>query len=70
MVAREILRGSPTALRFLKAALNAADDGAAGLQDLGGAATALFYGSAEGREGRDAFLAGRRPDWAPFPRLP
>lgn len=60
---REMLANSPTALRVLKAALNAADDGHAGLQELGGNATLLFYGSAEGNEGREAFMAKRKPEW-------
>ncbi len=67
---REILANSPTALRFLKAALNADCDGQAGLQELAGSATLLFYQTEEGREGRDAFLEKRVPDFNKFPRLP
>eukprot|EP00897_Mesotaenium_endlicherianum_P007330 jgi/Mesen1/6625/ME000034S06079 len=67
---REILRNSPTALRVLKAALNATEDGHAGLQELAGNATLLFYGSEEGTEGRQAFMDGRLPDFSKFPRLP
>lgn len=67
---REMLRNSPTALRFLKASLNAADDGHAGLVQLGGEATRLFYGSAEGQEGRDAYNSKRAPDWSKFERTP
>jgi len=67
---REVLRNSPTAVRVCKAALNALEDGAAGLQELGGAATLLFYNSAEGSEGRTAFMEKRPPDWSKFPRLP
>lgn len=67
---REMLRNSPTALRVLKAALNAAEDGQAGIQELGGNATLLFYQSAEGSEGRDAFMEKRPPDFSRFPRLP
>ena len=67
---REILANSPTALRFLKAALNADCDGQAGLQELAGSATLLFYQTEEGREGRDAFLEKRKPDFKKFPRLP
>ncbi|KAG9154810.1 hypothetical protein Leryth_020083 [Lithospermum erythrorhizon] len=52
---REILRNSPTAIRVLKSALNAVDDGHAGLQALGGDATLLFYGTEEGNEGKNAF---------------
>ena len=68
--AKEILRNSPTALRFLKAALNADCDGQAGLQELAGSATALFYQTEEGREGCDAFLQKRPPDFSRFKRLP
>ena len=67
---REMLRNSPTALRLCKASLNAAEDGQAGLQELGGAATALFYQAAEGAEGRRAYLEKRRPDFSSFRRLP
>ena len=68
--AREMLEKSPTALRFLKAAFNADTDGLAGLQQLAGDATLLFYLSEEAKEGRDAFLEKRKPDFARFPRLP
>ncbi len=67
---REVLRNSPTALRLLKAALNAAEDGQAGIQQLGGDATMLFYQSEEGNEGRQAYLEKRAPDFSRFPRLP
>jgi naphthoate synthase len=67
---REMLRNSPTALRLLKSSLNAAEDGAAGIQQLGGDATLLFYQSEEGNEGREAFVKGRRPDFSKFSRLP
>jgi naphthoate synthase len=67
---REMLRNSPTALRVLKSALNAAEDGQAGIQQLGGDATMLFYSSAEGDEGRQAYLEKRPPDFSRFPRLP
>ncbi|HOT37558.1 MAG TPA: 1,4-dihydroxy-2-naphthoyl-CoA synthase [Candidatus Latescibacteria bacterium] len=67
---REILQHSPTALRFLKSALNADCDGQAGLQQLAGDATLLFYLSEEAKEGRDAFLQKRRPDFRRFTRLP
>lgn len=67
---REMLRNSPTALRVIKAALNAAEDGQAGIQELGGAATLLFYQSEEGSEGRQAFLEKRPPDFTKFKRLP
>ena len=68
--AREMLQNSPTALRFLKAALNADCDGQAGLQELAGAATLLFYQSEEGKEGKQAFLEKRPPDFTKFPRFP
>lgn len=67
---REILRNSPTAIRVLKAALNAVDDGHAGLQELGGNATLLFYGTEEGIEGRTAYMQRRPPDFSKFPRRP
>lgn len=67
---RQVLANSPTALRLLKSALNAAEDGQAGIQQLGGDATMLFYQSEEGGEGREAYLAKRRPDFSRFPRLP
>jgi len=68
--AREILEKSPTALRFLKASFNADTDGLAGLQQLAGDATMLFYLTEEAKEGRDAFLEKRPPDWSKFPRFP
>ena len=67
---REILRHSPMALRLLKAGLNAADDGLAGVQQLAGDATLLFYLTEEGQEGRDAFKERREPDFNKFPRRP
>ena len=68
--AREILAHSPTALRFLKMAFLADTDGLAGLQQLAGDATSLFYRTDEGKEGRNAFLEKRQPDFSRFPRLP
>src|SRR6476646_10038566 len=68
--ANVILGHSPTALRFLKAAFNADTDGLAGLQELAGDATRLFYMTEEGQEGRNAFLEKRDPDFSRFPRLP
>ncbi len=68
--AREILTKSPIAIRFIKAAINAAADGAAGQQQLAGDATMLFYMTEEGKEGRDAFNEKRPPDFGKFPRLP
>ena len=67
---REMLRHSPMALRLLKAGLNAADDGLAGVQQLAGDATLLFYLTEEGQEGRDAYKEKRDPDFNKFPRRP
>ena len=67
---REMLRNSPLALRLLKSSLNAADDGLAGVQQLAGDATLLFYMSEEGQEGRDAFKEKRQPDFKKFPKRP
>ncbi len=67
---REILEKSPIAIRFIKAAINAAADGAAGQQQLAGDATMLFYMTEEGKEGRDAFNEKRPPDFSKYPRLP
>lgn len=67
---REILQNSPIAIRCMKAALNADCDGQAGLQELAGDATMLFYMTDEGQEGRNAFNEKRRPDFSKFPRNP
>ncbi|MBU0678538.1 MAG: 1,4-dihydroxy-2-naphthoyl-CoA synthase [Verrucomicrobia bacterium] len=67
---REILANSPMAIRCLKAALNADCDGQAGLQELAGNATMLFYMSEEGQEGRNAFVEKREPDFSKFPKRP
>ena len=67
---REILQNSPIAIRCLKAALNADCDGQAGLQELAGNATMLFYMTEEGQEGRNAFLQKRKPDFSKFPKRP
>ena len=67
---REMLTLSPTALRLLKAGFNADTDGLLGIQELAGNATALFYMSDEGQEGRDAFLEKRPPDFTKYPRRP
>jgi naphthoate synthase len=67
---RELLAKSPIALRFLKAAFNADTDGLAGIQQLAGDATMLFYMTEEGKEGRNAFIEKRKPDFSKFPRLP
>jgi len=66
----QILEHSPTALRFLKSALNADCDGQAGLQELAGNATLLFYQTEEAREGKEAFLEKRKPNFGKFPRFP
>jgi naphthoate synthase len=68
--AREVLQHSPTAIRCLKAAFNAETDGLAGIQELAGQATHLFYRTAEGQEGRNAFLEKRTPDFSQEPWLP
>ena len=67
---REMLQNSPTAIRCLKAALNADCDGQMGLQEMGGDMTLLYYMSEEAKEGRNAFLEKRKPDFKKFPRLP
>lgn len=66
----EILEKSPTALRFLKAAFNADSDGLAGIQQLAGDATLLYYQSEEAKEGRDSFKEKRKPNFDQFPRFP
>ncbi len=68
--AREILEKSPTAIRFLKASFNADTDGLAGIQQLAGDATMLYYQTDEAKEGRDAFMQKRRPNFAKFKRFP
>jgi len=67
---RRMLTLSPIALRMLKAGFNAADDGLAGIQQLAGDATMLFYMSEEGQEGRNAYVERRPPDFSRFPRRP
>ncbi len=67
---RKMLQNSPMALRMVKASMNAADDGLAGIQQLAGDATLLFYMNEEAQEGRDAFKEKRRPDFSKFPRRP
>ncbi|ACA98278.1 MULTISPECIES: 1,4-dihydroxy-2-naphthoyl-CoA synthase [Cyanophyceae] len=68
--AREVLSKSPIAIRCLKAALNADCDGQAGLQELAGNATMLYYMTEEGREGKQAFLEKRSPNFRQYPWLP
>ncbi|MBG6237303.1 naphthoate synthase [Mycetocola sp. CAN_C7] len=65
--ARTILTKSPTAIRMLKFAFNAVDDGLVGQQVFAGEATRLAYGTDEAVEGRDSFLEKREPDWSPYP---
>jgi naphthoate synthase len=67
---REMLELSPLALRMLKASMNAVDDGLAGIQQLAGDATLLFYQTPEAQEGRDAYVEKRKPDFSKFPRRP
>jgi naphthoate synthase len=67
---REMLEMSPTALRFLKASFNADTDGLAGIQQLAGDATLLYYLTDEAKEGRNAFVEKRKPDFSKYPRFP
>jgi len=67
---RRMMQHSPLALRMLKASLNAADDGLAGIQQLAGDATLLFYLSEEAQEGRNAYVEKRKPEFDRFPRRP
>jgi naphthoate synthase len=67
---REMLRMSPLALRLLKAGINAGTDGLAGVQQLAGDATLLYYMTEEAQEGRDAFVQRRDPDFSRFPKRP
>ena len=67
---REILANSPIAIRCIKSAMNADCDGQAGLQELAGNATMLFYMTEEGQEGRNAFVDKRKPDFSRFPKRP
>jgi naphthoate synthase len=69
-VARRMLEHSSLALRMIKAGMNAADDGLAGIQQLAGDATLLYYMSEEAQEGRDAYLQKRKPDFSRFPKRP
>ena len=68
--AREILRNSPTAIRILKASFNAENDGIAGIQELSGYTTQLFYSTDEAQEGRDAILEKRPPDFTDYKWTP
>lgn len=66
----EMMQHSPTALRMLKAGMNADTDGLAGLQQMAGDATLLYYTTDEAKEGREAFKEKRKPDFGQFPRFP
>lgn len=66
----KIMKHSPIALRMIKAGLNAELDGQAGIQELAGNATMLYYMTEEAQEGKNAFLEKRDPDWDKFPKLP
>ena len=68
--AKEMLQHSPLSLRLLKASFNAADDGLAGVQQLAGDATLLYYMSEEAQEGRDAYKEKRKPNFGKFPKRP
>lgn len=67
---RRMLTHSPLALRMIKASMNAADDGLAGIQQLAGDATLLYYMSEEAQEGKNAYLEKRRPEFDRFPKRP
>lgn len=67
---QEMLEHSPTALRLLKAGMNADTDGLAGIQQMAGDATLLYYTTDEAKEGREAFKEKRKPDFGQFPRFP
>jgi naphthoate synthase len=68
--AKKILQKSPLAIRMLKSAFNAELDGQAGIQELAGNATLLYYLSDEAKEGKNAFLEKREPDFSKFPKFP
>jgi naphthoate synthase len=68
--AKEILEKSPLSIRLLKSAFNAELDGQAGIQELAGNATLLYYMSEEAQEGKNAYNEKRKPDFSKFPRVP
>jgi naphthoate synthase len=68
--ANEILEKSPLSIRLLKSAFNAELDGQAGIQELAGNATLLYYMSDEAQEGKNAYNEKRKPDFSKFPRVP
>lgn len=67
---RKIMEKSPLAIRMLKASFNAELDGQAGIQELAGNATLLYYLSEEAQEGKQAFLEKRKPNFDKFPKFP
>lgn len=67
---KKMLEKSPIALRMLKSSFNAELDGQAGIQELAGNATLLYYLTEEGKEGKKAFVEKRKPDWSKFPKFP
>jgi naphthoate synthase len=67
---RKIMAKSPIAIRMLKSSFNAELDGQAGIQELAGNATLLYYLTAEAQEGKNAFMEKRQPDWDQFPKFP
>jgi naphthoate synthase len=68
--ARKIIKKSPLAIRMLKVSFNAELDGQAGIQELAGNATLLYYLTDEAKEGKNAFIEKREPDWSKFPKFP
>jgi naphthoate synthase len=67
---KQMMQHSPLALRMIKAGLNAELDGQAGIQELAGNATMLYYMTEEAHEGKNAFLEKRKPDFTKFPKMP
>lgn len=67
---KKIQEKSPLSIRMLKSSFNAELDGQAGIQELAGNATLLYYLSDEAKEGRNAFMEKRKPDWSKFPKFP
>ena len=68
--AHRMMEHSPLALRMIKAGLNAELDGQAGIQELAGNATMLYYMTEEAQEGKKAFLEKRKPDFQKYPKMP
>jgi naphthoate synthase len=67
---KKIQEKSPLSIRMLKSSFNAELDGQAGIQELAGNATLLYYLSDEAKEGKNAFIEKRKPDWSKFPKFP